>query len=93
MKIWDLEEQNAEDALFFDHIGHVNKITDVQWSKESPWSILSVSDDMDPARAGCSLQVFRPLDLLTMPQEEAQKKLQGLLEKEESPTKVSNDEL
>ena len=69
VKIWDLEEPNKEDQLFFDHIGHINKITDVQWSLESPWSILSVSDDMDPTHAGCSLQVFRPIDLLTMPEE------------------------
>ena len=67
VKVWDLEEPNPEEALFFDHIGHINSIKDVQWSKESPWSVLSVSDDMDPTRAGCSLQVFRPLDLLTMP--------------------------
>ena len=55
VKIWDLEAEDPEEKLFFDHIGHINKITDVQWSEDSPWSILSVSDDMDPTHAGCSL--------------------------------------
>ena len=55
VKIWDLQAVNEEEQLFFDHIGHINKITDVHWSEDSPWSILSVSDDMDPTHAGCSL--------------------------------------
>ena len=67
VKIWNLEEQEKDEQLFFDHIGHINRIADVQWSEDSPWSILSVSDDMDPRHAGCSLQAFRPVDLLTMP--------------------------
>lgn len=29
VKIWDLQAANAEEQLFFDHIGHINKITDV----------------------------------------------------------------
>ena len=56
VKIWDMwAPACSEEQLFFDHIGHINKITDVQWSEDSPWSILSVSDDMDPTHAGCSL--------------------------------------
>lgn len=29
IKIWDLEAEDPEEQLFFDHIGHINKITDV----------------------------------------------------------------
>ena len=76
VKIWDMEATDPEDHLFFDHIGHINKITDVQWSEASPWSILSVSDDMDQTYAGCSLQAFRPLDLLTMPETDAVEKIE-----------------
>ena len=76
VKIWDMmAAPGSDEQLFFDHIGHINKITDVQWSESSPWSILSVSDDMDPTHAGCSLQVFRPLDLLIKDANEAHPKV------------------
>ena len=29
VKIWDLQATDPEEQLFFDHIGHINKITDV----------------------------------------------------------------
>lgn len=41
----DSEEDNPD--LFFDHIGHVSKITDFAWSESSPWTMVSVSADLD----------------------------------------------
>ena len=38
---------------------------------------MSVSDDMDPTHAGCSLQVFRPLDLLVQDATKAQTPTKG----------------
>ena len=41
------EEEDIETALLFDHKGHINKITDFQWSVDSPWTIMTASDDWD----------------------------------------------
>ena len=40
-------------------------VTDAQWNRDAPWSIMSVSDDMTPFYAGPSLQFYRPTELLT----------------------------
>lgn len=64
LKIWDLQATSTDDQLYFDHIGHINKITNFSWNKESDWTIMSASDDFDEATAGCSLQIYRPVDLL-----------------------------
>jgi len=51
-------------------------VADIDWNVKSKWSILSCSDDTHPFNLinGAnekSLQVYRPLDLLTMDESEA----------------------
>lgn len=61
--IWDLAQSN----ILFKHAGHVGQIVDFEWNEHAPWSIMSASDDIDStaiALGACSLQLFRPLDLL-----------------------------
>jgi len=41
------------------------------WNKEVDYALFSVSDDFEASVSGCSLQLYRPLDLLLMSQEEA----------------------
>jgi histone-binding protein RBBP4 len=53
--LWDLSrigmEQTPEDAedgppeLLFLHGGHTNKISDIAWNRNDPWTIASVSAD------------------------------------------------
>jgi len=52
-------------------------ITDFDWNPETPWSILSSSDDcQEHSTGGGSLHAFRPLDLISDPEEDALKKMQ-----------------
>jgi len=54
-----------------------NGITDFDWNPYNPWSMLSASDDChEHSSGGGSLQTFRPLDVLCLPEEEALQKLQ-----------------
>lgn len=46
LNIWDLRE-NDENSLFFKHIGHVGSVVDFDWNKESNWSLISASDDIN----------------------------------------------
>ena len=51
-------------------------VNDFDWNHLSDWSIISASDDPIPFATmqrnnDCSMQIFRPLDLLVMPEEEA----------------------
>ena len=45
----------------------MGQIVDFEWNEHSPWSIMSASDDIDNTAVtlgACSLQLYRPLDLL-----------------------------
>lgn len=65
LKIWEISHSQLEDTKvpkpicvdtpFFEHLGHLNKITDFSWNIESPWTFISASDDFEPSYAGCSL--------------------------------------
>lgn len=63
--------------MFFKHIGHVGQVVDFEWNWAQPWSIMSASDDMDFAIQGQSLQIYRPIDLLTMGEEKALQHIEG----------------
>jgi hypothetical protein len=53
-------------------------VTDFDWNPYNNWSILSSSDDChEHSSGGGSLQAFRPIDLLTLPEEEGLQKLQN----------------
>lgn len=53
--IWDLskigEEQSPEDAedgvpeLLFVHGGHTNRLTDISWHPQDPWTMASTAED------------------------------------------------
>ena len=46
--IWDLKEPpESESEVLFRHSGHVGHIVDFEWNEYAPWSIMSVSDDID----------------------------------------------
>ena len=66
----------CEDHILLNHIGHIGMVNDFDWNHLSEWSIISASDDPIPFATmqrnnDCSMQVFRPLDLLVIPEEEA----------------------
>lgn len=64
--IWDLN-QPKDNELFFKHAGHVGQIVDFEWNQDAMWSLMSASDDIDNTAVtlgACSLQLYRPLDLI-----------------------------
>jgi hypothetical protein len=68
--------QCPEDHVILDHIGHIGTVSDFDWNHLSPWTLVSASDDSESfvqiqRNNDCSMQVFRPLDLLTLPEDEA----------------------
>ena len=74
-KAGDLSEESDEDIIL-NHIGHIGTVSDFDWNPISPWTIISASDDSETfvqiqKNNDNSLQIFRPLDLLTQPTEEA----------------------
>lgn len=58
----------------------MGQIVDFEWNEAAPWSMMSASDDIDAtaiALGACSLQLYRPLDLLVgMGEEEASEALE-----------------
>ncbi|XP_031114937.1 WD-40 repeat-containing protein MSI4-like [Ipomoea triloba] len=82
LNIWDYEKVGEDTetpaaGLFFQHAGHRDKVVDFQWNASDPWTIVSVSDDCDSTgRGGGTLQIWRMLDLLYRPKEEALAELQ-----------------
>nr|GLL39979.1 WD-40 repeat-containing protein MSI4-like [Ipomoea trifida] len=82
LNIWDYEKVGEDTetpaaGLFFQHAGHRDKVVDFQWNAYDPWTIVSVSDDCDSTgRGGGTLQIWRMLDLLYRPKEEALAELQ-----------------
>lgn len=72
---------NCEDKIILKHIGHIGTVSDFDWNNLAPWTIISASDDAEPFNQlqrhnESSLQIFRPLDLLIMTEEEAQQAFQ-----------------
>ena len=68
--------QSPDDHVILDHIGHIGTVSDFDWNHLSPWTLVSASDDSESfvqiqRNNDCSMQVFRPLDLLTLPEDEA----------------------
>lgn len=66
----------CEDSIILNHIGHIGTVSDFDWNHLAPWTIISASDDSEPFNQiqrnnESSLQIFRPLDLLTMSEGEA----------------------
>jgi hypothetical protein len=57
--MWDLKQpSNSKDEIVFKHAGHVGQIVDFEWNENSPWSVMSASDDIDStsiALGACSL--------------------------------------
>ncbi|KAK1360270.1 WD-40 repeat-containing protein MSI4 [Heracleum sosnowskyi] len=72
LNIWDhklVDQQNKSTGLFFRHVGHRDKVVDFHFNSSDPWTIVSVSDDTETG--GGTLQIWRMLDLLYKPEEEA----------------------
>lgn len=82
LNIWDYEKVGVMDietpapGLFFQHAGHRDKVVDFHWNVADPWTIVSVSDDCGSTGGGGTLQIWRMLDLLYRPEEEALAELQ-----------------
>mmetsp|Transcript_8066 Transcript_8066/g.13545 ORF Transcript_8066/g.13545 Transcript_8066/m.13545 type:complete len:87 (-) Transcript_8066:98-358(-) len=76
------EECSCEQKIILSHIGHIGTVSDFDWNSLSPWSLISASDDSEPfnqiqRKNESSMQVFRPLDLLIMEEEEAVERIAG----------------
>ena len=85
--VWDtLSSDTAEPgglppALMFRHCGHRASIVDFDWNAESPWTIVSMSDDsQNPRLGGGTLQVWRITDLLYKSGPAWEAKLEAALE-------------
>ncbi|XP_075095478.1 WD-40 repeat-containing protein MSI4-like [Nicotiana tabacum] len=88
LNIWDYEkvgettdtEAKSQDdpppGLFFQHAGHRDKIVDFHWNASDPWTIVSVSDDLETSGGGGTLQIWRMSDLLYRREEEVLAELQ-----------------
>ncbi|VFQ74518.1 unnamed protein product [Cuscuta campestris] len=81
VNVWDCakvgEDTQAPVGLFFQHAGHRDKVVDFQWNASDPWTIVSVAQESESSgRGGGTLQIWRMLDLLYRPKEEALAELQ-----------------
>ncbi|WOH11269.1 hypothetical protein DCAR_0830750 [Daucus carota subsp. sativus] len=80
LNIWDYERigkkelgtrsPNCPPGLFFKHAGHRDKVVDFHWNASDPWTVVSVSDDVDTSNGGGTLQIWRMSDLIYRPEEE-----------------------
>lgn len=61
----------------FTHIGYRGNIADFDWNTENDWSLVSANQETDVLSTigGGTLNIFRPLDLICLPEEEAKNKL------------------
>ncbi|VFQ81360.1 unnamed protein product [Cuscuta campestris] len=81
VNVWDCakvgEDAQVPVGLFFQHAGHRDKVVDFQWNASDPWTIVSVAQESESSgRGGGTLQIWRMLDLLYRPKEEALAELQ-----------------
>lgn len=76
VNIWDYEQvgktitPNAAPGLFFKHCGHRDKVVDFHWNAYDPWTVVSVSDDVETISGGGTLQIWRMSDLIYRPRDE-----------------------
>ncbi|XP_060189358.1 WD-40 repeat-containing protein MSI4-like isoform X1 [Lycium barbarum] len=84
LNIWDYEKvaetKDTEDdpppGLFFQHAGHRDKIVDFHWNTLDPWTIVSVSDDLETNGGGGTLQIWRMTDLVYRTEKEVLSEMQ-----------------
>ncbi|CAI5488287.1 unnamed protein product [Closterium sp. Naga37s-1] len=62
----------------FQHLGHREKVCEFHWNPHRPWTVVSTSIDSGRIGGG-TLQVWRMHDLFHLPEEAAQKKLEGMI--------------
>ncbi|XP_024959239.1 WD-40 repeat-containing protein MSI4-like [Cynara cardunculus var. scolymus] len=81
VNIWDYEQvgkktehgtksPNSAPGLFFKHCGHRDKVVDFHWNVYDPWTVVSVSDDVETTSGGGTLQIWRMSDLIYRPRDE-----------------------
>jgi histone-binding protein RBBP4 len=81
LNIWDYEKvsktleretrsQSSPSGLIFKHAGHRHKVVDFHWNVYDPWTIVSVSDDVEDSSGGGTLQIWRMNDLIYRPDDE-----------------------
>nr|XP_043627707.1 WD-40 repeat-containing protein MSI4-like [Erigeron canadensis] len=81
VNIWDYEQvgnkmedgtvsPNTTSGLFFKHCGHRDKVVDFHWNVYDPWTVVSVSDDVETISGGGTLQIWRMSDLIYRPRDE-----------------------
>ncbi|KAJ9551169.1 hypothetical protein OSB04_015214 [Centaurea solstitialis] len=81
VNIWDYEQvgkntehgtksPNSAPGLFFKHCGHRDKVVDFHWNVYDPWTVVSVSDDVETISGGGTLQIWRMSDLIYRPRDE-----------------------
>ena len=64
VSIWDTHAA-SDDSLLFRHSGHRASIVDFDFNRNSPWTMVSMSDDsQNPRLGGGTMQVWRLTDLL-----------------------------
>ncbi|CAN4084801.1 unnamed protein product [Withania somnifera] len=78
------DEDDSPPGLIFQHAGHRDKIVDFHWNASDPWTIVSVSDDLETSGGGGTLQIWRMIDMLYRPEEEV------LIEMQQFKNHVSN---
>lgn len=69
-------DSDQDDCIILNHIGHIGTVSDFEWNPILPWTVISASDDSDTftqiqKNNDCSMQIFRPINLLTEPEQEA----------------------
>lgn len=83
--------RSIPDELLFQHNGHRSvvipiaangdsdgfvQVVDFQWNPFDPWTLLSVSDNVELDSGGGSLQVWRVSDLIYRPEQQVLQELQ-----------------
>ena len=81
LNVWDLGkvgnslQGGGPDGLLFQHCGHRSSVVDFQWNAADPWTMLSISDDVNVGGGG-TLQMWRMNDLIYRPEAEALRELE-----------------
>lgn len=69
---------NPAPGLFFQHVGHRDKVVDFHWNYEDPWTLASVSDDGHNIGGGGTLQVWRMSDFIYRAESEVLEELERI---------------